>query len=88
MCMDGGMYGWMSGGRTHNCVLPISISQRALLSPYLHARMHAYNACVVRASRHVFVSGLRPQGSGAQGSPEHFLLLLLFASLRLRKQVL
>jgi hypothetical protein len=59
---------WISGGRTHSSVLPMSISQRALLSPYLHARMHAHNACVVRASRHVFVSGLRPQGTG---SPEH-----------------
>lgn len=61
MCLDGGMYGCPADA--HLCVLRVSISQRALF--YIHARMHAYNACVVRALRHLFVSRLiKPQGSG------------------------
>lgn len=61
MCLDGGMYGCPADA--HLCVLRVSISQRALF--YIHARMHAYNARVVRALRHLFVSRLiKPQGSG------------------------
>jgi hypothetical protein len=86
------MYGWrdvwMSGGADAQPCCCLSISQRALLSP-LHARMHAYSACVVRALRHVFVSRpqaslIKPQGSGGVtrtlNLPEFSSLLFAFAS--------
>jgi hypothetical protein len=77
LCMDGGMYGCPAGGRTTVCCL--SISER-YSAPYLHARMHVYNACVVRALRHVFVSGRPHQASGLRGGSPEPSPSLLFSS--------
>jgi hypothetical protein len=84
--MDGWRDVWVcpAGGRP-TVLLPVHHDQPAApLSPLPAYTMHAYNACVVRASRHVFVSRpqqLKPQGSGAR-SPEPSLLLSFSPSLR------
>lgn len=73
----------MSGGRTVSLCRPRPAYPSASANRSLHARrMHAYNACVVRALRHVFVSRLKPsnikpQGGHPKNLPSHLPFLSL-----------
>lgn len=84
MCMNGGMYG-CPGGRTTFVAYP-SASAIPIPIQSLHAPMHAYNACVVRALRRVFVSRLKPQASGGGRGVTRTFLRFSSLLIRLRNQ--